>query len=136
MGERIMAGYYDRDRPAAAGQMNHAQSHYGNTAEYMVSGYPWIKSITASGAQTITFDFVTQWICISAIGANVTLTFGGAQTFIVPVGTISPRFNVKCKTITVTLGSTGGGESANIAAGLTNVPAADFPDITGYTGIA
>ena len=149
MGERIMAidnenRYYDVDRRSredyghnanlnqTAGHMNHPMTHYGNTAEYLVSGYPFFQTHTSTG--TSTFGYVTQWVCISAIGTNVTVTIdGGGAAFTVPSGTISPRFDFKCTSITVTLAGSG---SACVSAGLTNVAATDFPDISTYTGVA
>jgi len=133
-----MAGYYDRDRRndtiTPAGTMNHPMTHHGNTSEYMVSGYPFFETHTADG--TSTFGYVTQWVCVSAIGTDVTVTInGGAAAFTVPSGTVSPRFNFKCTSISVDLTTTGTGKAACVAAGLTNVKSADFPDISGFTGV-
>ena len=144
-----MAGYYDRDRryrdpasndaddfdtPHPRGTMNHPITHHGNTAEYMVSGYPFFQTHSLdSSSGTSTFGYVTQWICISAIGQNCVVTInGGSAAFTVPAGTISPRFDFKCTTITVTMVGAG---TACVSAGLTNVKSADFPDISGYTGV-
>ena len=123
--------YYDRDRSTAARTMNIPKAHYGNTAEFLVSGWPFLETHTAGG--TSTFGYVTQWVCISAIGANVTVTLdGGGAAFTVPAGTISPRFDFKCTSVTVALDGAG---SACVSAGLTNVKAEDFPDISDYTGV-
>ena len=54
-----MSGYYDRDRTNRAGTMQYPQTHIGNTAEYLVSGWPYAKTVTTT--TTITFDEVTQW---------------------------------------------------------------------------
>ena len=142
-----MAGYYDRDRNprtdagvsgtrTMAGSMNHPAAHYGNTAEFMVSGWPYFEtiSVTNGAGGTASFEMVTQWVCISAIGTDVTVTIdGGAAAFTVPSGTISPRFDFKCTSITVVGGGSG---SACIAAGLTNVSTDDFPNISTYDGVA
>ena len=73
-----MAGYYDRDRQndavKPAGTMNHPITHHGNVAEYQASGFPYV--ITLSGAQSDTrvkFPYVTQWICVSGLGADLSL---------------------------------------------------------------
>ena len=133
-----MSGYYDRDRTLAAPTMNIPKAHYGNTAEFLVSGWPYLETTTtadpAGATATSTFGYVTQWVCISAIGANVTITLdGGSAAFTVPAGTISPRFDFKCTSVTVVLDGAG---SACVSAGLTNVKAEDFPDIKTYTGVA
>ena len=128
--------YYDRDRATAARTMNIPKAHHGNTAEFLVSGWPFLETHTTTGAGngTSTFGFVTQWVCISAIGANVTVTLdGGAAAFTVPAGTISPRFDFKCTSVKVALDGAG---SACVSAGLTNVRSEDFPDISTYTGVA
>ena len=73
-------------------------------------------------------------MCISAIGTNVTVTIdGGSAAFTVPSGTISPRFDFKCTSITVTLAGAG---SACVSAGLTNVKSDDFVDISGFNGVS
>ena len=140
--------YYDRDRrprnaqgapqswgsETAAGTMNLPPAHYGNTAEFLVSGWPYIKTLEGDGSAD--FGYVTQWVCVSAIGTDVTITIdGGSATFVVPAGTISPRFDWKCTSIGVTLGTTGNGEKACVSAGLTNVDEDDFPNISQYTGV-
>ncbi len=127
--------YYDRDRDTAAQTMNIPKAHHGNTAEFMVSGWPYLQTFTADGSTS--FGYVTQWICVSAVGTDVTLTLDdGSAAFTVPAGTISPRFDFKCTKVTLDLDSTGAGKYACVSAGLTNVREADFPDITGYTGVA
>ena len=129
--------YYDRDRTTAAKSMNSPKAHFGNTAEFLVSGWPYLETTTtadpAGVSATSSFGYVTQWVCISAIGTDVTFTLdGGGASFTVPSGTISPRFDFKCTSVTVTLAGAG---SACVSAGLTNVLAADFPDIKSYTGV-
>ena len=137
-----MAGYYDRDRnpngayganATAAGTMQYPQTHIGNTAEYLVSGWPYAKTVT--GTTTITFDEVTQWINVSAVGAPVTVTFqGGSAAFVVPAGTQTGQLELKCTKVTLTF-SSGTGVSASILAGMTNIKATQYPDLSSYTGI-
>ena len=149
-----MAGYYDRDRNprnevtgisgtrTMAGTMNHPTTHYGNTAEFMVSGWPYLGQKTNADLNgdlsdydcEITFTHVTQHITISAIDGNITVTLGGgAASFIVPAGTISPRFDVKVGQMTLTIPD---GATASYIAGLTNVPVSELPDMSAWTGIA
>ena len=126
--------YYDRDRTTTAGLMQQPGAYIGNTSEYMVSGWPYAETLTATG--TVGFTSVTQWICVSAIGTDVTLTFqGGSASFVIPAGTLSPRFDVKCTSVTLTMGSSGTGEKASILAGLTNVQTDQYPDLSTAVGI-
>ena len=125
--------YYDRDRTTAAPTMGQPRTYIGNTAEYMVSGWPYAKTVT--GTTTISFDEVTQWINVSAVGAEVTVTFqGGSAAFVVPAGTQTGQLELKCTQVTLTF-SGGSGISASILAGMTNVKASQYPNLSSYTGI-
>ena len=125
--------YYDRDRTNAAPTMGQPRTYIGNTAEYMVSGWPYAKTVT--GTTTIEFNEVTQWINVSAVGAAVTVTFqGGAAAFVVPAGTQTGQLELKCTKVTLTF--TGGVNiSASILAGMTNVKADQYPNLSSYAGI-
>ena len=142
-----MAGYYDRDRnpngtahkanATAMGTMNHPTTHYGNTAEFLVAGWPYIGTKTNStGAPisfTVDFDYVTQFVQVSAIGQDITISIGtGSATFKVPEDR-TVKLPVKLKTITFGIPDTG---TVSFCAGLTNVPASEFPDISAFEGIA
>ncbi|MEC8392498.1 MAG: hypothetical protein VXZ58_06435 [Actinomycetota bacterium] len=144
-------GYYDRDRnprststglpttdPAAAGTMNHPMTHYGNTAEFLVSGWPYLGEFKNNNAttqsQTITFTHVTQHITVSAFDGDVSFSVGGgAATMTIPAGTISPRLDVKIAKITFTLPA---GATVSFVAGLTNVPYTELPDMSTWTGVS
>ena len=151
MEERIMAGYYDRDRnlrhqkgsnlgklvsePEAAGAMNHPYTHHGNTAEYQCSGIPWLKKYSSASNQIVQFPFVTRWIVVTAVGGAVKIAFSStgnanSQYITVPDGQMSARLEIKCTEMWVTCGG-----EVNIMAGLTNVHESQFPDITGLDGI-
>ena len=128
--------YYDRDKTAGtfAPQFhNHGGTFIGNTAEYMVSGWPYAKTVTAT--TTISFNDVTQWINVSAVGADVTVTFqGGTAAFVVPSGTQTGQLELKCTEVTLTF--TGGTNiSASILAGMTNIKADQYPNLSSYAGI-
>ena len=149
MEERIMAGYYDRDRQndaiKPAGTMNHPMTHHGNTAEYQASGIPFIQKVTFAGTQhkRIDFPFVTQWVQVfcekgkafdvgfSSVANNKVRLDDDADT--------APKPNVwrvKCKSIFISSTQTSTDASiAYIVAGLTNVPADQFPDITALEGV-
>ena len=139
-----MAGYYDRDRNpggagtrTTAGTMNHPYTHHGNTAEYLVSGWPYVKSHTSGGGGaeivTINFPFVTQFIQVSSIGGTAEIRFksGGTSVFKVPTGT-TVRLDVKCKDVFITCQAN---DTVSIAAGLTNVHRDEFPDISALEGV-
>ena len=157
-----MAGYYDRDRnvrkadgtyntvsdQTMAGTMNHPYTHHGNVAEYQASGIPFVMqvSLTTGQMKKVDFPFVTQWIMIQSSN-DVYVAFsaagqqggsGGDNFFIAQ--TLSgespgsmPIMRLKCKEIYFK--DPTGGTTVTVIAGLTNVPAADFPDITGLVGI-
>ena len=146
-----MAGYYDRDRnvrgtngqysspsdATVAPIMNHPATHYGNTAEFLVAGWPYIGSKTNATSSpinfTVNFDYVTQFVQVSAIGQDITISIGtGSATFIVPEDR-TVKLPVKLKTIKFTVPGTG---TVSFCAGLTNVPASEFPDISAFDGIA
>ena len=153
-----MAGYYDRDRNprvndggstqgerastfSAAGTMNHPITHHGNTAEYMASGFPYVLYLDGNITDAkISFPFVTQWVCISGKSDRVAIAFkasasnditGNAMKFIIEKSEESqpPVFRWKCTDIYVT------GEDISIAAGMTNVPRENFPDISEIEGV-
>ena len=127
-----------------AGYMNHPITHHGNVAEYQASGFPYV--ITLDGAQDdtlIKFPFVTQWICVSGLGADAFFAFksgsssdtsGNAMKFCVQEtnGASPPIFHVRCVDLYVTGGGAGG---ISVAAGMTSVPRKDFPDIAGLEGV-
>ena len=145
-----MSGYYDRDRNprneatgvsgtrTMAGTMNQPVAHYGNTAEFLVSGWPYLGEFTNNNAQTqsqtITFTHVTQHITVSAFDGDVSFSVGGGSaTMTIPAGTISPRLDVKIGSITFTLPA---GASVSFVAGLTNVPVSELPTMLAWTGVA
>ena len=152
MEERIMAGYYDKDRNTrtdygsdetsftVSGQMNHPITHHGNTAEYQCSSIPWLQEYATASNQKVEFPFVTRWIVVTAVGRtaedhDVKIAFsstgiGNSQYITIPAGSMSPRIEVKCTDMWVTSAA-----EVNIMAGLTNVHESQFPDITELDGI-
>lgn len=144
-----MSGYYDRDRNprtagteamgtyTAAGTMNHPMTHYGNTAEFLVAGWPYIKNHTSgSGGPevvTINFPYVTQFIQITSLGGTAEVRFknGGTSVFKIPTGT-TVRLDVKVVDVFITVSAS---DTISLCAGLTNVDRDQFPDITGFDGV-
>ena len=126
--------------------LNNPRPHHGHTAEYQSSGIPFVKTINSGNANatTINFPFVTRFIVISnpsdtavkihfsATGVALANANPATTHFVVPSNSISPRLEVKVKTLFVTHAN---GKSCSVLAGLTNVKAADFPDITELSGI-
>ena len=159
-----MSGYYDRDRntrtayghnanaQTTPGTMNHPMTHHGNVAEYQASGIPFVMQIalTAGQHKKLDFPFVTQWIIVQTNNTDVYVAFsadgqqgsgatGGANSFFTAQTLAAespgsmPLLRVKCKELF--LKDPGGGSTVTVIAGLTNVPAAEFPDISGIIGV-
>lgn len=131
-----MAGYFDRDRTGVPGTMQHPIPHLGNSSEFVVSGWPYLASKVLAGGASVTIDLssVSRWICVSAIGDNITVTLqGGAASFVVPAGANTGQLELKCTSVTLTAGATGG--TASLVAGLTNIPNSQYPDLSSADGI-
>ena len=127
-----MGGYYDRDRSGSAGTMhNHGGTYIGNTAEYLVSGWPFVYTFTGNSGngsdstKTVGFNYVTKFVQVTAHDGDVSLTINdSASSFLVPSGT-TVRLDVKMTKLAITVGDT---KTFSLVAGLTNVPAAQYPD--------
>jgi hypothetical protein len=145
-----MAGYYDRDNDDAQPSMKWPKPHHGSVPEYAVSGWPCMKSGTATGTDapnTITFEYVTRWIQITNTSAvELYLSFadpadaspaGTPKTYYtVLAGDVSPRLELKCVKLYINTSSSSTPATYSILAGLTAIPAAGFPDISGLTGVS
>ena len=137
--------YYDRDKANAQPTMEWPKPHHGSVAEYATSGWPFVASgstaASLTASITITFDYVTRWIQITNTGAtDLAVSFADPAGIVpttyytVKTGAVSPRLELKCvKTFITSLD--GAGASYSIVAGLTSIPAAGFPDISGLAGI-
>ena len=114
------------------------RAHHGHTSEYQSSGIPWLQELANASNTKVDFPYVTRFIVISNPGNSwVKVAFSAtgianSQYITIPAGAISPRLELKVKSLWI---STNGNKEVNILAGLTNVKAADFPDITGLAGI-
>ncbi len=136
-----MSGYYDKDRnpngymganATAQGTMGLPSPHLGNTAEYLVAGWPYTKDFTAGAAsgdytEAIAFQYVTQFITITAVGGNATVSIQGGDNFTVYSGT-TQKFEVKAVDVSVTVSETDGFQ---LVAGLTNIPRSQYPSSFG-----
>ena len=115
--------------------LNNPRAHHGHVSEYQSSGIPWHQKYNSGSNQKVDFPYVTRFVFITATTHDVSVSFddegiAAGRFFIIPAGTTSGRLELKCKELHFT--STG---PTTILAGLTNVQAADFPDITGLPGI-
>jgi len=115
-----------------------AKPNHGHVAEYQQSSIPWLQELVAANNTQVNFPYVTRYIVVSnpsdtAVKIAFSSTGNGNSQYIkIPPATISPRLELKVKSIWVTHAAD---KEVNILAGLTNVKAADFPDITGLAGI-
>ena len=113
--------------------------NHNHTSEYQQSSIPFLQELAGANNTQVNFPFVTRYIVISNPSDTVVqIAFSStgnanSQYIKIPPGVVSPRLELKVKSIWVTHA---GGKEVNILAGLTNVKAADFPDITGLAGIA
>ena len=113
--------------------------NHNHVSEYQQSSIPFLQELTNVNNTKVDFPFVTRYIVISnpsdtAVQIAFSSTGNANSQYIkIPPATVSPRLELKVKSIWVT---TNGNKEINILAGLTNVKAADFPDITGLAGIA
>ena len=87
-------------------------------------------------ASTISFPYVTRWIAVSSPAACwIAFSATGEaneRVFYIPANSLV-RLELKCKTLLVY--ASANPQNIYVQAGLTNVKAADFPDITGLSGI-
>jgi len=111
---------------------------------YITSGIPFVTSSTANeapaGATTVKFSFpyVTKFFQIENAGGN-SLKFGFSDlgtlgtvtdnSVTVAAGARSEIYDMRCKEIYFTGGS--GATAFKIIAGLTTIPASNFPILTG-----
>ena len=131
-----MSGYYDRDRnpngafgtnASARGTMNWPKPHLHASSEYLVAGWPYSlsydNSSNATKTNTITFEYVTKFITITAITGAATVSLQGQANFVIPAGTTT-KFEVKATTVAVTVAH---GHGFRLVAGLTNIEKKQYP---------
>jgi len=107
--------------------------------EYQQSGIPHAEAIEldANGVHQFTFTHVTRWISISSSAACYVNfnddpdSFNDTKSFYIPANTAT-RFEVKCKSVNVK--ATAENQFIHVLAGLTGIPARNFPDQTSDNG--
>lgn len=81
------------------------KSGIGSSAAYQVSGRPFIKTGSASGATTISFPQVTKAFTIHSASADLDVYFNSSATAAEKL-TVEPaqcpvRFEVKCRSVII-----------------------------------
>ena len=118
--------------------LSYPRANHNHVAEYQASSFPWLQELTNASNAQVNFPRVTRFLVISNPGNGpVKVAFSStgianSQYITIPAGSVSPRLEIKVKSLWVT---TDGNKEVNILAGLTNVVADEFPDITGWPGI-
>lgn len=135
--------YYDVDRRNSGllpGTGTRATGSLGGppgektTGEYIVSGIPFVKTVTQDGnTNTLTFPQLTQWIIIDNQGAGsmkIGFTEGGVDSnehFVVRATTTTPRLPIRVKSITY---DGTGTQTFSVIAGLTAITTGSIADYT------
>lgn len=140
--------------------------HHNFVPEYQMSGIPFVKSVTCRSVANaadlkanisdykLEFPTVTRWIKLhnhdDAQKTNVKIYFsetaaseafdmgGDSHYYLLDIEEVTERLELKCKHIYIVPTETNKTPLVSIIAGLTSVPAADFPDQTkenGFSGI-
>ena len=142
---RIMS-YFDVDR-RTAGLMQGASltASIGSgpgekaTGEYIVSGIPFVSSSTFNATNTYEMNFpaMTQWIYVRNLDASTTVKFGFTETGIganqywtVKAGTISPKIEVRTKSIFI---NGTDGDAYEVMASLTDIMTGSIPSLEAST---
>ena len=79
------------------------KSGIGSSASYQVSGRPWIKTGSSSGATTIEFPQVTKAFTVHSASADLNVYFNSAASAAEKL-TVTPaqcpvRFELKCRSV-------------------------------------
>ena len=128
--------------------ISYAKPHHGSTAEFQVSGFPFVTGSTSSEVGNsnpvkVTFPYVSQFIQVTNIGSNI-LYVGFTENGVKGTDTehrfqifkdntserTTPVLPIKCKELYfLSAASTTGFQ---VVAGLTNVR--EFPVLSGSNG--
>ena len=126
--------------------LNWPKAHYGSSAEFQVSSWPFVTSsqiVTANDVKVIEFPGVTRWIVVhnGDHGGSKLVKFGFTENcflasnsnfFDLHAGEKTERLELKCTKIYIT--ATSNTTPFNVMAGYTNVPVSQFPVLTGSNG--
>lgn len=137
-------------------------SHYNNADEYLVSGWPWVKTgiltkSTGPGNNIIKLEFpaVVRFFTIHNVsdtssmihvafsnspGDNTSIPplrptgfYSTDKFFLVGTGETTPALEIKCKEIY--LRAPDDDAKYSVIAGYTNVPSSTFPDLAKYRDV-
>ena len=120
--------------------LNNPRPNHNHAAEYQAAGFPFVYQHGSDMADLrIEFPYVTQWICITCPGGDVSIAFkasqsdetGDAMRMVIPQKSMMV-LPIKCVDLYV---DSGGRSDCTVMAGLTNVKRSDFPDISALEGI-
>ena len=142
--------------------LNHPKSSWNNTAEYQVSGTPFVTAshanavaISGGTATEVKFSHVTQWVKIQNTGAAV-LRVGFSALGVKTAGAANDPYDVtgsggrymtlassgaylhidaRCNKIFFLSDHATTKTSFEVMAGLTTVPYSEFPVLTGSDGL-
>jgi hypothetical protein len=129
--------YFDADRRRTgllppSGSMN-APPGVNSTAEYIVSGLPFVSSSAFNATTTYEMEFpaMTQWFYVENLGnAAIDLGFTAAgvaasNKWTIAATTTSPKFEVRTKSVFLVGTNL---KTYQVVAGLTQVPSGSVPD--------
>ena len=99
----------------------------GDVSQYQVSGVPF--AVSGSGAQTITFPYLTQWVWIHATSGTATVAFTqngltNGNSFTVGTTTALPALDLRVKSLYIS------GTQWEVVAGLTMVETQMWPTLS------
>ncbi len=129
--------------------INWPKPHHNSAAEFSVSGWPYVtsSSTVANQAFVVNFPFVTQWVQVKNLdsGMGQDIRFGFTENGVnngnyyrlsggTTIAATSLIMNIKCTQLWFRGVDITKAIPFNVIAGLTNVPAGDFPVISGSNG--
>ncbi len=110
--------------------------------EYQVSSLPWVtaSSVSTGVVKEHAFDFVSRFLVIkntdAAANLSVAFTPTGAANNKAFVLTPGEKLEVEVRTKAIYLSTAAASVTYQILAGLTQIPARNFPALTGSMGIS
>lgn len=122
-------------------------SGLSNTAEYMASSLPWVSSSAIPNGSTwvITFPYVTNHLQVQtspgstnsmAVGFTASGSAGTNRFLLNSTTTVADTFNQHVRVTKVYLTALTTNVTASVFAGLTTIPAKQFPTLTGSAPVA
>jgi hypothetical protein len=105
-----------------------------STAEYIVSGLPFVSSSAFNATTTYEMEFpaMTQWLYVENLDSGTTIDLGftaagvaGSNKWTIGVSSTSPKLEVRTKSIFL-VGTNG--DAYQVVAGLTQIPSGSVAD--------